>query len=73
MVGFVPKSFQGTIVEGRDSCMVGFVPKSFQGMERVYTHIGRLIVINEIYKDSTSVYKQSLASNKDRVVNEGKM
>ena len=62
-----------TIVEGKDSRMVGFVPKSFQGMESVYIHIGRLIVINKIYKDSTNLYKQRLASNKDRVVNEGKM
>lgn len=51
------------VVEGRDMCMVGFVPRSFQAMERVYSHIDGLIRINEIYKDSTNVYKQRLAKN----------
>lgn len=51
------------VVDGSDACMVAFVPRSFQSMERIYSHIGGLIVINEIYKDSLNPYKQRLATN----------
>ena len=46
------------VVHGTESCMVGFVPRSFQAMERIYSHIGNMIVVNEIYKDSDNLYKQ---------------
>jgi hypothetical protein len=51
------------VVDGSDKCMVAFVPRSFQSMERIYSHIGGLIVINEIYKDSPNPYKQRMATN----------
>ena len=47
---------------GNDTCMVGFVSRSFTAMERVYSHVGHLIVINEIYKTSDNAYKKRLAT-----------
>ena len=51
------------VVDGNDTCMVGFVSRSFTAMERVYSHAGRQIVIDEIYKTSANPYKQKLAKD----------
>jgi hypothetical protein len=51
------------VVNGLDACMVGFVPRSFQSMERIYSHVGQLIIIDEIYKESANPYKQRLDKN----------
>ena len=50
------------VVNGIDTCMVGFVTRSFTAMERVYSHVGGLIIINEMYSKSTNEYKQRLSA-----------
>ena len=50
------------VVDGTDTCTIGFVSRSFTAMERVYSHAGRLVEINEIYKNLGNEYKQQLAA-----------
>ena len=49
------------MVDGNEACMVGFVSRSFTAMERVYSHVGGFIEINEVYKNSTNEYKKRIA------------